>query len=415
MENTIDFEFRMKIFKALNESQRRWSAARKASESGYGGIKKITDITGLSGTAVTDGIKEPETEKSLNSEKIRKTGGGRKKLRDKDGDIIRRITEILNETAAGDPVSLLKRTCKSARNIAGELKTEGFNISYRTVCRISEDSDCSLQGNRKVISESDEADRDEQFQYINFMVKMFPKEEFPVISADTKKKELTGNFKNNGRIREKKGDARKVNDHDFSSPAEGTAIPYGAYDINRNEGFVNAGITADTSGFAVCSIEQRWKIPGSKYYPDAEKLLICADGGGSNGSRSRVWKYNLQKFSEKTGMAVTVCHCPPGTGKRNKTGHRMFSFISLNRKGRPSESYETAVNLTGGTENRKGLKTEAGLDRNDYRKGIKISDGEFSRINIFFHEKHPKWNYTIEPKILISENKQMSKLFCHNP
>jgi transposase len=397
MKKTNDFDSWLKIFMTLDESRKRWFAAQKASELGYGGIKKISDITGLSGTAITKGMKELGSGKPLNTGNVRKTGGGRNSMRKADRDAVREIDRILEETTAGDPMSSLKWTCKSVRNIADELNSKGFKISYRTVCRILNDSGYSLQANRKVLSGSGNPDRDAQFQYINCMVRQYIEDGSPVISADTKKKELAGNFKNNGRIWRKKGNAGKVNDHDFCSMAEGIAIPYGTYDIHRNEGFVNVGITSDTAEFAVRSIRQWWEVMGRKRYPDSEKLLICADGGGSNGSRNRAWKYNLQKFSDRSGLSITVCHYPPGTSKWNKIEHRMFSFISLNWKGKPLESYETAVNLIGGTKNRKGLKIEARLDENEYRKGVRISDEEFSRINIRFHEKHPRWNYTIIP------------------
>ena len=397
MKKKSDFDTWLKIFMTLDESRKRWFAAQKASELGYGGIKKISDVTGLSRTTITKGMRELRSEKPLKTSNVRKTGGGRKSVRKADRDVVREIERILEETTAGDPMSSLKWTCKSARNIADELNGKGFRISYRTVCRILKDSDYSLQANRKVLDGRDSPDRDAQFRYINFMVRQYIGDNSPVISVGTKKKELVGNFKNDGRLWQKKGNARKADDHDFRSMAKGIAIPYGTYDIDRNEGFVNVGMTSDTAEFAVRSIRQWWEVMGRKRYPDSEKLLICADGGGSNGSRNRAWKYNLQKFSDMSGLSVTVCHYPPGTSKWNKIEHRMFSFISLNWKGRPLESYEAVVNLIGGTKNRKGLKIEARLDENEYKKGVRISDEESDQINIRFHERHPKWNYTIIP------------------
>jgi transposase len=398
MENARNFDAWLKIFNVLNESQKRWFAAQKASEIGYGGIQHVSARTGLSRTTITRGLKELRRDQPLLPERVRKPGGGRKQTRQTHETVVQAIEQIVDETTAGDPMSSLKWTCKSTRNIADELSVQGVSISYRTVGRILKDLEYSLQANRKVIPGSTPADRDEQFHYLNGLVKQFMTAGNPVISVDTKKKELVGNFKNHGRTWRKKGQARAVYDHDFYSLAEGTAIPYGAYDLTRNEGFVNVGMTADTAEFAVSSIAQWWELLGQKWYPAAQELLICADGGGSNGSRNRAWKYHLHHLATRTRLTITVCHYPPGTSKWNKIEHRMFSFISLNWKGKPLESYETVVQLIGGTHNRKGLKIEARLDTHDYKKGVKISDDAFHQIQIRFHEKYPKWNYTITPK-----------------
>lgn len=397
MENASNIEGWLKIFTVLNESQKRWLAAQKAVELGYGGIQYVSRKTGLSRTTIIKGINELSGDQPLSRERVRKIGGGRKKTRDTDAPIIQAIERILEETTAGDPMSLLKWTCKSTRNIADELQTQGLSVSYRTVGRILQELEYSLQANRKVLPGSTPADRDAQFHDLNGHVKQFILAGNPVISVDAKKKELVGTFKNHGQTWRKKGQAKAVYDHDFYSLAEGIAIPYGTYDLARNEGFVNVGMTADTAEFAVNSIAQWWILLGQSWYPDATHLLICADGGGSNGSRNRAWKYYLQHLATQTNLMMTVCHYPPGTSKWNKIEHRMFSFISLNWKGTPLESYETIVQLIGGTHNRKGLTIKAQLDQHEYKKGMKISADAFHQIKIQFHEEHPKWNYTITP------------------
>lgn len=316
-----------------------------------------------------------------------------------DTDLVlkREIDNILLETTAGDPMSRLIWTCKSVRTIANELQAKGYAISFKTVNRILHELDYSLQANRKTLSRANDTDRDAQFRHINTLVKRFMKQGQPIISVDTKKKELVGKFKNAGKRWLKKDNPDAVEDHDFRSRADGIAIPYGAYDLQRNEGFVNIGVTSDTAKFAVNSIKQWWSYFGRKHYPEAEKILICADGGGSNGSRNRLWKLSLQKFSAKTGLAITVCHYPPGTSKWNKIEHRMFSYISLNWKGRPLENYKTIVNLISSTTTRKGLKIKAKIDAKNYIKGKKVSNEEFSGIKIKFDKKLPVWNYSISP------------------
>jgi len=393
-----DYTLWLKIFQTLNEAQKRWFAAEKSLELGYGGVKKISELTGLSRTTITKGISELKSSAILTIEKIRKSGCGRKRAEEDNDFLIKEIEMILEENTAGDPMSLLKWTCKSTRNIADELNKKGFNISYRTVFRILKDLNYSLQVNKKAISSSNNYNRDEQFRYINEIVKEFISLNEPIISVDTKKKELVGNFKNNGQKWHQKNTPIKVEDHDFRSRAKGIAIPYGTYDQQRNEGFVNIGKSSDTAEFAVNSIKQWWQLIGSKQYPKAKKLLICADGGGSNGSRSRGWKFYLQHLVDELGLEVTVCHYPPGTSKWNKIEHRMFSFISLNWKGIPLESYETIVNLIGCTKTKKGLKIKAQLDDKEYEKGVKISNEEFDQINLARHSVHPNWNYTISPK-----------------
>ena len=387
----------LKVFHSLQESQRRWLAASKSIELGYGGTSKVSRATGLSRTTVTQGVKEIKGEKPLISDQIRKSGGGRRRIIEDNPKIIEALDKILDESSAGDPMTLLKWTIKSSHTIAQALKKKGFEISYMSVQRILQEKGYSLQSNKKMLSGKNHPNRDVQFRYINRTVSRFIRSHNPVISVDTKKKELVGNFKNAGQIWTSKKSSVKVLDHDFRSSAEGIAIPYGTYDISRNEGFVNVGMTSDTSEFAVNSIWQWWRHFGRKHYKHAEELLICADGGGSNGSRSRSWKFFLQELANKIGISITVCHYPPGTSKWNKIEHRMFSFISLNWKGKPLENYELVVKLIASTKTKKGLTVKARLDKVQYKKGTKVSDEEFEKLYLNFHKKFPSWNYTIHP------------------
>lgn len=386
----------LKAFTFLNEMQKRLFAAEKSIELGYGGISEVNRATGLSRTTITQGRKELLSSKRLDlpPRNIRKKGGGRKKSIT-DQKLVKAIESILDETSAGNPMSKLKWTCKSTRIIAEDLQKKGFSISKMGVLRILKKQGYSLQSNKKMLSGKDHPDRDAQFKHINRLVSSFSKSNDPIISVDTKKKELVGNFKNDGQIWTK--DTVEVLDHDFASYSSGKAIPYGAYDINRNEGFVNVGTSSDTSEFAVNSIWQWWRHFGRKNYPNAQRLFICADGGGSNGSRTRAWKFFLQELSNRIGIPITVAHYPPGTSKWNKIEHRMFSFISMNWKGQPLENYESIIKLISATTTKNGLKIKARLDNKEYKKGIKITNNEFEEINLKFSNKFPKWNYTILP------------------
>jgi transposase len=397
MKKNDEFSEWNKIYATLNESQRRWFAAQKAKEIGYGGISKLCEVTGLSRTTITRGKTELSKLKSLQSGNVRNIGGGRKTII--DDELVKALEEILEESSAGDPMTLLKWTCKSARSIEEILKKQGFEVNHSTIRRALKANGYSLQANKKMLSGKNHPDRDEQFRFINRTVNRFIKSHNPVISVDTKKKELIGNFKNTGLAWSKKGEAIKVQDHDFKSLGKGTAIPYGTYDVQRNEGFVNVGMSSDTAEFAVNSIWQWWRHFGRKNYPKSEEILICADGGGSNGSRNRAWKFYLQELANKTGIQITVRHYPPGTSKWNKIEHRMFSFISMNWKGKPLENYESIVKLISSTKTTKGLKIKSRLDKVKYKKGIKVTDEEFESLNVKFNKKFPTWNYTILPMI----------------
>jgi transposase len=387
------------LIPSLSEAQKRWYVAQKAIELGRGGITQMHDLTGLSQTTIIKAIKEIKQGKPLKmDDRVRIRGGGRKCIESENFGVVKALRKILNENTAGDPMSPLKWTRKTCRTIAEELEEKKIDVSYRTVCRLLHEEGYTLQANKKDKEGKGHPSRDEQFKNINARVIDFMKRGSPVISVDSKKREQVGNFKNAGKSWKKKGQAERVNAYDFPSLADGTAVLYGAYDTIRNEGLVNVGVSYDTSEYAVESIRQWWKLLGKKYYSESKELLICADGGGSNGSRNRGWKYNLQNFSDQTNLTITVCHYPPGTSKWNKIEHRMFSFISMNWKGKPLTSYETVVNLISSTTTKKGLLVRAKLDKTTYKRGIKISDDKMEELEIMRHERFPGWNYTFIPR-----------------
>jgi len=378
-----------------NEVQRRRLAGIKAIEMGRGGILYVCKLTGMSHHTVIKGMREVRNTKREPITKLRKEGGGRKTIIEKNPEVKKDIENILEENTAGDPMSKLKWTNKSTYTIAKELTSKGKNISEVTTGRIIKQLGYSLQANIKSKESGSSEKRDSQFRHINKQVNLFAKKNMPVISVDTKKKELVGNFKNDGRKWVKKGKAEIVNVYDFEYLAKGKAIPYGIYEVLKNNGFVNVGISHDTSEFSVESIRQWWKNIGKKNYKNAKKLLICADSGGSNASRSNLWKFYLQKFANNTGLKITVCHFPPGTSKWNKIEHKMFSFISMNWKGKPLRNYEIILNLIEGTKTKKGLRIKAKMDKKIYELGKKISEKQLEKIYILKHHINPQWNYTI--------------------
>ena len=388
---------KLKYLSGLNEVDSRNYLGLWAIEEGWGGISKVNKLTGRAMDTIRKGIREIKSEENIKIKigRLRKKGGGRKKIVDKSPDIKKEIENILEENTAGDPMSKLRWTNKSTYTIANELRNQNKTISEDSIGRIIKQLGYSLQLNVKSKESGSSEKRDSQFRYINEQVKIFAKKNIPVISVDAKKKELVGNFKNNGRRWMKKGKAEIVNIYDFWFLAKGKAIPYGIYDINMNNGFVNVGIDHNTSEFAVESIGQWWENIGKKNYQDAKELLICADGGGSNASRSRLWKFYLQKFANKTGLKITVCHFPPGTSKWNKVEHKMFSFISMNWRGRPLINYEVIINLIEGTKTKNGLKIKAKIDKKIYELKQKVSDKEFENVNFLRHEINPQWNYTL--------------------
>jgi hypothetical protein len=388
----------LKVLGTLNEAQGRWFVAREVLARGRGGLKALHEATGMSRPTILKGIRELRAKKTLTTgERVRRPGGGRKRLEALDPGWERALDRIMDENTAGDPMSLLRWTNKSTTRIAEELTRQGHAASDETVRRRLCQLGYSLQANVKTLEESG-VGRDEQFRYLNRQVKRYLAHREPVLSVDTKKKERVGNFKNSGQTWRPAGQPLPVNLYDYPHLGQGPAIPYGAYDVHRNEGFVNVGMSHDTAEFAVESLRRWWKLFGRRHYPQARGLLLCADGGGSNGSRNRAWKYYLQQWADQLGLEVTVCHYPPGTSKWNKIEHRLFSFISLNWKGQPLVSYETVVNLIGATRTQTGLRVRAELDAKQYEAGVKIPDQEMERINLRPHSINPLWNYTISPR-----------------
>jgi len=398
MEKKGQYDYLVKALKGADEVQARRFAAAMALGIGWGGISRIVELTGMSHSTIEKGIREIQDQERIEKpEKLRADGGGRKKVELKDQKIITDLEIIMDENTAGDPMSFLRWSSKSTRKISDELKSLGHNVGPNTVARLLKEKDYSLQVNVKSFEGLSVEERDAQFRHINEEVKSFAKDGDPVISVDTKKKELVGDFKNAGRTWVKSKEPRKVNAYDFRSMAIGMAIPYGIYDVTENDGMVNIGNDHDTSEFAVESVRQWWSLIGRHRYPDAKRLLICADGGGSNGSRNRGWKIHLQELVNQIRIPITVCHYPPGTSKWNRIEHRMFSFISMNWKGKPLVNYETVVKLIGSTETRNGLKVAVREDKNKYPTGVKFSDEDLAKIHLKPDSLHPKWNYEILP------------------
>ena len=400
MEEILNIKTRFELIKNhLDEKTKRLFCAAEAKVLGRGGIKKVYNATQVSPKTISRGLKELNQTDTLDKKekKIRKSGGGRKKTIDKKPDIEKHLLDLVEPTIRGEPQSPLLWTTKSLRNLSDELNKLGFKVSHTVVGNILKANKFSLQANRKTDEGSSHIDRDKQFNHIYRKVKAFQEDNNPVISIDAKKKELIGNFKNNGQEWHSKAHPIEVKVYDFPSDAEGKITPYGIYDITNNLGWVNVGIDKDTSEFAVQSIRNWWYKMGKELYQDSKELLINADGGGSNGSRVRLWKKELQKLSTETRLKITVCHFPPGTSKWNKIEHRLFSYISKNWRGRPLTSYEVAVNLIASTTTSKGLKVKCELDTNKYETGLKVSDDEFKKIHIIRDEFHGDWNYTVVP------------------
>ena len=383
----------------LDEAQARWYVAQKAIELGHGGVKKVHELTGLSRPTILKGMRELRDPKGLKaSGRMRRPGGGRKRMEVLDPSLVRDLERIMDENTRGDPMSLLRWSSKSTERLAAEMTQLGHPMGADTVRRLLHQRGYSLQANVKSKEGDQHPDRDSQFRYINDQVKAFLSRGDPVISVDTKKKERVGEFKNPGQTWRKQGQPREVLVYDYPDLGVGTAIPYGTYDIQQNQGLVNVGMTYDTAEFAVESIRRWWYQLGRHHYPRVKRMLICADGGGSNGSRSRGWKFCLQQWVDQIGFPVTVCHYPPGTSKWNKIEHRMFSFISVNWRGEPLVSYETVINLISTTTTKTGLKIKAVLDTRSYERGVKISDKQMEELQLKPHEIHPQWNYTIFPR-----------------
>jgi len=389
------------IWPHLDERTRRIMAATEAVSLGFGGVSMVSRACGLSRKAIHKGIHELEEGEPLLG-RMRRPGAGRKSITQSDPELVQTLEGLIEEQTRGDPESALRWICKSTRAIAQELGEQNHPISHVKVAQILHDLDYSLQSNRKTEEGADHPDRNAQFRHINGTVKRYLRQGCPVISVDTKKKELIGNYLNAGRQWRARGQPLHVQGHDFPGPEVPRAFPYGIYDIGRNAGFVNVGTDHDTGAFAVASIRGWWRSEGRRLYPDAEKILITADGGGSNGWRLRLWKLELQKFADQTALGIAVCHFPPGTSKWNKIEHRLFSFISSNWRGEPLRDYETIVNLIAGTTAAKGLKVTCRLDRRKYPTGREVTDDEMKRVNLERDKFHGEWNYVIKPNARIN-------------
>lgn len=382
----------------LNEQQKRIYLALEAKYLGHGGKTKIEKLVGVSHNTINKGLKEIESGQAgmLDDERLRKEGGGRKKK--VTPDVWNHITNFIEPHARGEPETPLQWVSKSLRNIEDALKKQGVKVSYRIIGEALKEKGFSLQANRKTYEGKSHKDRDAQFEFINQRVKEYLADKQPVISVDAKKRELIGNFKNNGVDWRPKNSPLDVNAYDFLTDAEGVAIPYGIYDIGINKGWVNVGITKDTAEFAVQSISNWWYKMGIYYHNNASSLLISADGGGSNSSKGKLWKHELQKFSNETGMEIEVVHFPPGTSKWNKIEHRLFSHISKNWRGRPLISYDVIVRSIGSTKTAKGLEVICELDQEDYKTGIIVKEKQMEKINLIANSFHGEWNYKILPE-----------------
>jgi len=381
----------------LGERLRRLYAAAEAKAIGYGGISTLARATGVSRRAIGVGLKELCDPAAPSVKHIRNPGGGRKRTVDQDATLVHDLEQLVEPVSRGDPESPLRWTCKSVRKLAEELNRQGHPVSHRLVAELLQELGYSLQANRKTREGESHPDRDAQFAHINTQVRAYQGAGQPVISVDTKKKELIGDFKNGGRELRPKGDPEQVRVHDFLMPELGKATPYGVYDVTHNLGWVNVGTDHDTATFAVESIRRWWNSMGRPRYPTAQQLLITADAGGSNGYRIRLWKVELQKLADETGLTIAVCHLPPGTSKWNKSDHRLFSYISQNWRGKPLISHEIIVNLIAATTTEAGLQVGCQLDTQSYPKGITVSDDELAQVNLQPADFHGEWNYVISP------------------
>ena len=392
------------LSRLMNERLKRRWAGCEALASGRGGISAVARATGMSPNTIKRGMREVEAEMpdlvgSLHApERQRQPGGGRRRLADTDRTLIRDLKRLVEPVTRGDPMSHLLWTSKSTRHLATELQNQGHTVSHMTVARLLGELDYRLQVNHKTREGASHPDRDAQFHYINQQVLGFQRRGQPTLSVDTKKRELVGDFKNAGREWRPRGQPQEVRIHDFRDPELGVAIPYGVYDLSRNDGWVSVGVDHDTAEFAVATIRSWWQRMGRRAYPRARQLLITVDAGGSNGNRSRLWKLCLQQLADETGLAITTCHFPPGTSKWNKIEHRMFCHITENWRGRPLVSHAVIVNLIGHTRTGTGLQIKARVDRRSYEHGLKVSNAAFATINLSALSFHGDWNYRISPR-----------------
>lgn len=384
----------------LNERSRRRWAAVEARAIGRGGIERVAEATGMSRTTIRTGIKELDNpvEEDVDSGRQRSPGAGRKFLSDNDPGLLEALEKLVSPVTRGDPEGPLLWTSRSALKLAEELTSQGHKVSERTVNRLLHCAGYSLQSNRKTLEGAQNPDRDAQFRHINLRVRAHQRMGQPVVSVDTKKKELVGPFRNNGKEWRRRGEPECVRVHDFIDKELGKAIPYGIYDLNNDMGWVSVGVDHDTSTFAVETLRKWWEKMGRTAYPNASRLLITADGGGSNGSRNRLWKWELAKFAREAGLIVSVCHFPPGTSKWNKIEHRMFCHITMNWRGKPLVSHEAVVNLIGNTKTRSGLTIRSELDKKSYPKGQKITKEQVESLSMKRDVFHGEWNYSLFPQ-----------------
>lgn len=385
----------------MHERSRRQWAASEARELGYGGVSLVAKATGLSRPTINSGLRElllPKRKRSVESLRIRRLGGGRRRATENDPELMKALEALIEPLTRGDPESPLRWTCKSTRKLAEELTRQCHPICERTVADLLHQAGYSLQANSKTREGRSHPDRNAQFEFINSSVQRFLRRGQPAISVDTKKKELVGDFKNGGREWHPQGEPEKVRTHDFPDKKLGKAIPYGVYDIFNNQGWVNLGIDHDTARFAANSIRQWWVQMGQERFPNARELLVTADGGGSNSSRSRFWKICLQDLSDELELKLIVRHFPPGTSKWNKIEHRLFSFITQNWRGKPLVDHQTIINLIASTTTQAGLIVKAAIDTNEYPTKTKVSDEELAKLRLKRSDFHGEWNYTITPR-----------------
>jgi len=384
------------LFRHLDERQRRLVAAADAERLGRGGVSTVARTSGLSRPTIHKALRELH-EKPLAPGRVRRVGGGRKRAQEVDPSIVEQLELLIDPATRGDPMSPLRWTSKSTRHLAMALSKAGCDVSHETVAQLLRARGYSLQGMVKTLEGRQHPDRNAQFEYISRLTKRYLRQGWPVISVDTKKKELVGKYGQSSREWQPKGEPEKVLVHDFIDPALGKVIPYGVYDVGQDLGWVNVGTDHDTASFAVQSIRRWWRSMGSPLYPKVRHLLICADGGGSNGYRSRLWKVELQRLATETRIEITACHFPPGTSKWNKIEHRLFSHITMNWRGRPLVSHDVAVSLIGATKTASGLRIKARLDKRKYPTGVQVPDEAMTAINLRAHRFHGDWNYTLQP------------------
>jgi transposase len=392
----IESKYRQIADQLSERALRRWAAV-EASSLGYGGVSVVSAATGIAHSTIRRGLAELTTGTGAGEGRQRRKGAGRPGVEKVAPEVAAALERLVEPESRGDPQSPLRWTCKSTRRLSQELRVQGHQVGPSTVRKLLKKAGYSLQANRKTHEGKSHPDRDAQFRYIDSRVRAQQRGRQPTISVDTKKKENVGNLKNSGRTWRPKGKPREVDTHDFPDPLKGKAAPYGVYDLQNNEAWVSVGISSDTAEFAVESIRRWWKRLGRRRYPKATRLTITADSGGSNGSRNRLWKVELQRFSNETGLEIEVCHFPPGTSKWNKIEHRLFCHVTRNWQGQPLETLEVIVNLIGSTTTESGLTVHAELDAHKYEKGRKVSDEEFARLNLRPSRIHGTWNYVIRP------------------